>query len=51
MIVELKPTDNIELESAMTPDRIVEVKFGICNLDDKEFTISEDMIERVIDAN
>ena len=51
MTVELNITDNEILESVMTSDRIVEVKFGVCNLADTQFTITNDMIKRIIDAD
>ena len=48
MIVELKETNNNELEAVMPADRIVEVKFGITNLADKEFIIEDEMIKRIV---
>ena len=51
MTVELKETSNEELEAVIPADRIVEVKFGITNLADTEFVITNDMIKRIIDGD
>lgn len=51
MTVVLKVTDNELLESVIPNDRVVKVKFGICNLADTEFKIVNNMIERIIDAD
>lgn len=48
MIVELKETNNNELEAVIPVDRIVEVKFGITNLADKQFLVTDEMIKRII---
>ena len=48
MIAELKETSNEELEAVIPADRIVEVKFGITNLADKEFSITDEMIKRIV---
>lgn len=48
MIVELKYTNNEELEAVMPADRVVEVKFGTTNLADKEFRVTDEMIKRIV---